>query len=230
MCLISLLKSHVNTFISFGYSILMWFHLMMQVKHPALFTEKVNEVIIIGSVQPPRRRSNIEPSTTYNADHDQAMARLYSGCQQFNIPTITMSNHLSKGFPFPSNFVDELTRTNHIISLDVQQKEIARARHLWEEGGKETRKLIFGNEKPKADELQHNVWPLVKSIDIELVLGLLCCIPMYRDAHFRWDKHIVNGTEHKICKAKVVKSEALSEEILMMVGFALRAGLMNTSC
>ena len=53
---------------------------------------------------------------------------------------------------------------------------------------------------------------------------------MYRDAHFRWDKHIVNGTEHKICKAKVVKSEALSEEILMMVGFALRAGLMNTSC
>lgn len=192
-------------------------------------------MFIIGSVQPPRRRSNIEPSTTCNADHDQAMTQLYCGCQQFNIPTITMSNHLWKGFPFSSSLVDELMLTNHMISLDVQQKQMSQARHLWDEGGKETRKLIFGNVKPRANELQHDVWPLVKSIDIELVLGLLCCIPMYRDSHFRWDKHLVNNIEHKICKhqnakAGMMKSGDLSEEILMLIGSAHRAALMNTSC
>jgi hypothetical protein len=204
----------------------------LMASNPALFSEKVKELVIIGSVRPLRRRSNIEPLSTDDVDYDLAMNQIYAGCQQFNVRTISISRDSSRGFPFPSSFVDDLVKTDHIISLEVQRKEEAHARRQWEEGTKESRKFIFGNEKPKAN--QQSAWPLVKSINMELILGLLCCIPMYRD-HFRWDKHLVNGVEHKVCrhqnaKAAMVKIPSLSDEVVMLVGFALRTALLNTSC
>lgn len=202
-------------------------------KHPDLFTEKVKAVIIVGSVQPLRRRSKIEAEITGDEEWDNFAQKVYDGCQQFNIPTITMSREVSRGFPFPSSCVDDLARTNHMTSIDVQRKEESQTNCLWEEGTKESRKYTFGNDKPQVG--QCNLWGLVKSINLELVLGLLCCLPMYRDAHFRWEKHRVSGLDHLICrhqsaKAGIIKPQNLSDEILILIGFALRTALLNTSC
>lgn len=204
------------------------------VKNPTLFAEKVEAVVILGTVQPPRRRSNIEPAATDNSDHDQAMNQIYAGCQEFGVPTVSLSPDVARGFPFPSSVVDELAKSHHMISLSVQRREETQTRRLWEEGTKENRKYIFGNEKPKSDG-QHSLWPLVKSINIELLLALLCCVPTYRESHFRWDVHQVNGIDHKYCrhqnaKAGVLKSQSLSDEVAMLIGFALRTSLLNTSC
>jgi hypothetical protein len=202
-------------------------------KHPAMFAEKIEKIVILGSVQSPRWRGNIEPTSTDDERYDQALSQVYAACQQFNVPTISLSNDAARGFPFSATVVDNLTQTNHMISSEVQRKEVAQTRRLWEEGTKESRKYIFGNEKPKTG--QHNVWQLVKSINTELLLGLLCCIPAYREAHFRFDTHVVNGVDHLVCrqqnsKASVQKIQGLSDEIIMLVGFALRAALLNTSC
>jgi hypothetical protein len=94
-------------------------------------------------------------------------------------------------------------------------------------------KYTLGGEHPNMN--QHNIWPSIKSINLELVLGLLSCIPMYQDAHFRWETHYVKGIGHKVCRhshasAGIIKSEALSSEIHMLIGFALRSTLLNTSC
>ena len=206
----------------------------VMMKHPTLFAEKVKAIIIMGSVKPPRRRSDIGPVETDDTEYNQAMSRVYAGCQQFNVQTISISNDIANGFPFSSTSVDDFIHTNHMISLDIQRREEAHARLLWEDGTRESRKYVFGNEKPKAGQ-QQSVWPLVKSINIELVLGVLCCIPHYQDAHFRLDKHRVNGIEHKICrfqsaKAGMLKTQSLSDEIVMLVGFAMRTALLNTSC
>eukprot|EP00804_Cyclotella_cryptica_P020226 CCRYP_010919-RA/>CCRYP_010919-RA protein AED:0.03 eAED:0.03 QI:456/1/1/1/1/1/5/369/1533 len=202
-------------------------------KHAILFAEKVKEVVIIGSVQPLRRRSNIEPEVSGNAEYDMFTSKVYAGCQQLNIQTVSMCKDVAKGFPFPSSYVDDLTQTNHMIGSEVQRKEKAQANLLWEQGTKDSRRYIFGHDKPQDGKC--NAWPLVKSVNIELSLGLLCCIPMYRDAHFRWESHQVNGVNHKVCrhrnaKAGIIKSQNLSDEILNLVGFSLRAALLNTSC
>lgn len=203
-------------------------------KHPVLFTEKVEAVIIIETVQIPRRRSNIKPVATGDDNYDQAMSQVYAACQQVNIPTVSLSPGVARGFPFPSSTVDEFMETNHMLSLEVQQREEAHARRLWEEGTTENRSYIFGNGKLKIG--QQSMWPLVKSINVELLLGLLCCIPSYRESHFRWDKHQqVNGIEHKICrhknaKAGMLKVDSLADEIFMLIGFSMRAALSNTSC
>ena len=190
-------------------------------------------MVIIGSVQPIRRRSIIEPEMSENAEYDMFTSKVYAGCQQFNIQTISMCKDVAKGFPFPSSYVDDLMQTNHMIGLEVQRKEKTWTNRLWEQGTRDSRKYIFGYDKPQAGK--YNLWPLVKSVNMELSLGLLCCIPMYRDAHFRWESHQVNGVDHKVCrhrsaKAGIIKSQNLSDEILSLVGFALRTALLNTSC
>ncbi len=92
---------------------------------------------------------------------------------------------------------------------------------------------MLGGKHPNA--VQHNIWPSIKSIDLELALGLLSCVPVYRDSHFRWETHKIRGVEHRICRqtnasAGIIKPEALSNEIHMLIGFAFRTSLQNTSC
>merc|ERR1739845_328818 len=94
-------------------------------------------------------------------------------------------------------------------------------------------KYTLGGEHPST--CQQNIWPSIKSINLELVLGLLSCIPMYQDAHFRWETHYVKGVGHKVCRhcsasAGIIKSEALCDEVHMMIGYAFRSSLLNTSC
>ena len=94
-------------------------------------------------------------------------------------------------------------------------------------------KYSLGGERPNTE--QHNIWPSIKSINLELVLGLLSCVPIYRDSHFRWETHQVKGVNHRVCRhpdatAGIIKPEVLSNEIHMLIGFALRASLLNTSC
>jgi len=159
-----------------------------------------------------------------------------------------------RGFPFASEKIDELAATNHMVSSKVQHCEEMQMNGIWEliklarqetKGGfnfirnvdqmaiKDFSKYYLGGKAPPA--AQHGVWPSIKSVNLELLFGLLCCIPIYQDNHFRWDLHHVNDTPHKICRQNcaangILKSEALSNEISVLIGFAFRSSLLNTSC
>jgi len=218
--------------------------------HRDLFASKVKQVVVIGSVKPFRRRSFVEPEN-YGGEKENDFARnVYRSCQELQVPTVTLCKDIHRGFPFPSAQVDDLASSNHFVATKIQRSEEMQANGLWELI-KQLKQESRGYRIPKEPDVkrfhkytlcgkqpnssQHNIWPMVVSINLELVLGLLCCIPMYQDEHFRWDTHQVKGVDHKICRhtnaaAGIIKPEALSNEIHMLVGFALRTSLLNTSC
>ena len=217
--------------------------------HRDLFASKVKEVVIIGSVKPLRRRGFIEPEDFGGDEEDSFAKNVYSACQELNIPTVTLFKTVARGFPFSSTLVDDLALTNHMVSTKVQQAEEMHMNGVWElikqlksetsyfapnnVDVKRFHKYSLGGKAPTAGE--RNIWPSIKSINLELVLGLLCCIPTYQKAHFRWESHQVNGTVHKVCRhvnsiAGIINAEELSNELHMLIGFAMRASLLNTSC
>jgi len=218
--------------------------------HRDLFASKVKQVVVIGSVKSVRRRSFIVPDDFGGEKNDAFAKNVYRSCQDLKIPTVTLFKDISRGFPFPSAHVDDLTSSNHFVAMTVQRSEEMHMNGTWElikqfkQDTKSYRtpkgpdiksfyKYSLGGKHPNTG--QHNIWPSIKSINLELVLGLLSCIPMYQDAHFRWETHQVKGIDHKVCRhsnatAGIIKPEALSNEIHMLIGFALRTSLLNTSC
>jgi len=223
--------------------------------HRNLFASKVKRVVVVGSVKHVKRRSFIVPEEACGGgEKDHAFAKnVYRSCQDLKIPTVTLFKDVSLGFPFPSSHVDDLILSNHMISTKIQRSEEMQANRTWEltkqpkqetsrssystmaagSDNKSFYKYSLGGKHPNTS--QHNIWPSIKSINLELVLGLLSCIPVYRDSHFRWETHQVKGIDHKVCRhsnasAGIIKSEALSNEIHMLIGFAFRTSLQNTSC
>ena len=216
--------------------------------HRDLFATKVKEVVVIGSVKPVRRRGLIEPEGSAENENFLFSKNVYSACQELNIPTVTLFKTVARGFPFSSTLVDDLTLSNHMVSAKVQEAEEMHMNSVWElikqlksdtsyfapnnVDVKRFHKYSLGGKPAPA---RRNIWPSIKSINLELVLGLICCIPSYQNTHFRWESHQVNGTVHKVCRhddsaAGIINAEALSNEIHFLVGFALRASLLNTSC
>ena len=219
--------------------------------HRDLFASKVKQVVIMGTVKPVKRNSFIEPEE-HGGKQDAFAQNVYESCQELEIPTATLYKGITLGFPFPSSLIDNLASSNHLLSTKLQESEEARINGIWEkikQLKKETRgfrtpsskavdiksfcQYSLGGQNPSMS--QHSIWPLIKSIDLELVLGLLSCFEVYQDTHFRWDIHQVNGVEHKICRqatstAGIIKPEALSNEIHMLIEFSLRTSLLNTSC
>jgi len=216
-----------------------------------LFANKVKEVILMGfPAKSVRRRSSIEPEASGMDADDELRRKVFQSCQDLGIATVILCKEIALGFPFPSTFVDDLAETNHMVSLQTQHREEMHSNGIWEltkQLQQEARgyrgslknvdlkafyKYTLSNKSPPAG--QHNIWPLVKSINLELVLGLLCCIPMYRD-YFKWEVHSRGGAEHKISRhmsasAGVIKPDNLSSEIHMLIGVSLRTALNNTSC
>lgn len=216
-----------------------------------LFASKVKEIVLMGfPAKSIRRRSNIEPEESGNEADDVLRRKVFQSCQDLGISTIIMGKEVALGFPFPSTFVDDLAESNHMVSLQTQHREEMHSNGIWEltkQLQQEARgyrgslknvdlrafyKYTLNNKMPPAG--QHNVWPLVKSINTELVLGLLCCIPMYRD-YFKWEVHSRGGVEHRISRhmsasAGIIKPDNLSSEIHMLIGVSLRTALNNTSC
>jgi tetratricopeptide (TPR) repeat protein len=215
-----------------------------------LFASKVKQVVVIGSVKPIRRKSTfVEPEVSSGGDASDAenASHVYKSCQEMKIPTATLFNDVSRGFPFASTHVDNLTTTNHMVATKVQRMEEMHANGIWEmvkQNGpnapitnfdvKSYCKYAVGRKKIPSLS-QHTIWPLIRSINLELTLGLLCCVPIYQDTYFRWETHSFDGVENKICRhtsaaTGMIKPEALSNEIHMLIGFALRTSLLNTSC
>ena len=226
--------------------------------HRDLFVRKVKQIVVIGSVKPVRRRGFIEPEEEDEqcglggggVGNERSFAKqVYQCCQELGIPTVTLSNEVSRGFPFSSAQVDDLTLTNHMISTKIQRTEEMNMNGIWEmirskdeaKGNPALKRLdvksfcnhSLGGKNPSTAGRQ--IWPWITSINLELVLGLLACLPAYQDAHFRWETHQVMGVEHKVCRhsnaaAGVIRPDALSNEIHMLIGLAFRTSLLNTSC
>ena len=216
-----------------------------------LFARKVKEVVLLGfAAKPVRRRSLIEPEESGMDVEDELRRKVFKSCQDMGIATLIIGKEIALGFPFPSAFVDNLAESNHMVSLQTQHREEMHSNGIWEltkQLQQETRgyrgslknvdikefcKYTLGNKNPSSG--QHNIWPLVKSINLELVLGLLVCIPMYRD-YFKWEVHFRGGAEHRISRhvsatTGIIKPDNLSSEIHMLIGVALRSALNNTSC
>lgn len=219
--------------------------------HRELFVDKVKQVVILGSVKPVKRKCFIEPEEGKSKEDSAATYNVYQTCQELGIPTLSLCKDISQGFPFSSSLIDDLTTSNHMVSIRVQHASECHANGIWElikQYQKESKsyrlpssksldkafyKYALGGKNPSTD--QSTIWPMIKSINLELVLGLLSCIPAYQDSHFRWDSHEVKGVQQKICRhansaAGIIKPEALSNEIHMLIGFSFRTSLLITSC
>ena len=220
--------------------------------HRELFVDKVKQVVILRSVKPVKRKCFIEPEEGKSKEDTAATYNVYQTCQELGIPTLSLCKDISQSFPFSSSLIDDLTSSNHMVSNRVQHSEEMYVNGIWEllkQYQKESKnyrlppsktldikafyKHALGGKNPSTD--QSTIWPMIKSINLELVLGLLSCIPAYQDAHFRWDSHEVKGVKHRICRhansaAGIIEAEALSNEIHMLIGFSFRTSLLNTSC
>ncbi|KAL7458027.1 hypothetical protein ACHAWC_009516 [Mediolabrus comicus] len=216
-----------------------------------LFVSKVKEVVLMGfAAKAVRRRSSIEPEESGIDADDELRRKVFKRCQERGIATVILGKEIALGFPFPSTFADDLATSNHMVSMQVQHREEMHYNGIWElvkllqqeargyRGStkdvdiKTFQKYALGNKMPPTT--QHNIWPLIKSINLELVLGLLCCIPMYRD-YFKWESHSRGGVDHKISRytsatSGIIKPDHLASEIHMLIGVALRTALNNTSC
>jgi len=220
---------------------------------PNLFSQKVKQIVFLCSVKPPKKKCFIEPDEG-GGKADSFTENVYRRAQELQIETVTIAKDSVRGFPFPSGSVDELAATNHMVSNKVQHCEKMQMNGIWEliklarqetKGGfgftrnvdqmaiKDFSRYYLGGKPPPAG--QHGVWPSIKSINLELVFGLLCCIPMYQDSHFRWELHHIHNVRHKICRQNcaangILNCEALSNEISVLIGFAFRSSLLKTSC
>lgn len=216
-----------------------------------LFVSKVKEVVLMGfAAKAVRRRSSIEPEESGIDADDELRRKVFKRCQERGIATVILGKEIALGFPFPGTFADDLATSNHMVSMQVQHREEMHYNGIWElvkllqqeargyRGSmkdidiKTFQKYALGNKMPPTT--QHNIWPLIKSINLELVLGLLCCIPMYRD-YFKWESHSRGGVDHKISRytsatSGIIKPDNLASEIHMLIGVALRTALNNTSC
>ena len=217
-----------------------------------LFVSKVKEVVLMGfAAKAVRRRSSIEPEESGLDADDELRRKVFKSCQERGIAILILGKEIALGFPFPSTFADDLATSNHMVSMQVRHREEMHYNGIWkliklpqqESRGyrgsmkdidiKTFQKYELGSKMPPAS--QHNIWPLIKSINLELVLGLLCCIPMYRDDYFKWESHSRGGVDHKISRytsaaSGIIKPDNLASEIHMLIGVALRTALNNTSC
>ncbi len=202
-------------------------------------------------VIPLKRSKYLEPEETGVALWDSYGKKVYRFCQKMKIPTISLCQNISRDFPFPCNYVDELALSNHIVGIKVQQNEEMNINSQWELAKLKQEPCLFDNRRRKVHDSKSfckyslgnqtpinghgNVWSLVKSIDLELTLGLMCSLPQYREAHFKWETHLVNGTHHSVCRhncssSGMIKTDGLANEIHMLIGFTFRTALLNTSC
>jgi predicted ATPase/class 3 adenylate cyclase len=177
-----------------------------------LFTSKVKEVVLMGGVVS-LDSEILTPDSAYNNNCDISSARfVYKRCQELKIPTATLSRWAAYGCPIPPKLLDDLSKTEHMVSLNVRSVSKLGIDQLWN-------KVILHPTDPRREmlpsrcdmnwfrrvfmdkseinqEWPSSVWSLVTKLNMYDPLAVLLCVPAYRTAHFNWQTKVVNDVPH----------------------------------
>jgi hypothetical protein len=177
-----------------------------------LFTSKVKEVIFMGGVVS-LESEMLTPDSAYNNNCDISSARfVYKRCQELRIPTATLSRWAAYGCPIPPKLLDELSKTEHMVSVNVRGVSKLGIDQLWNKvtlhPSDPRREMlparcdvnwfcrVFMSKKEVNREWPSSVWSLVTKLNMYDPLAVLLCVPAYRTSHFTWQTKVVNGTSH----------------------------------
>ncbi|KAL3802963.1 hypothetical protein HJC23_011586 [Cyclotella cryptica] len=177
-----------------------------------LFTSKVKEVILMGGVVS-LESETLTPDSAYNNNCDLASARfVYKKCQELRVPTATLSRWAAYGCPIPPKLLDDLSRTDHMVSSNIRSVSKLGVDHLWNKvilhPSDPRREMlpsrcdiswfcrVFMGKKDIIREWTSSVWSHVTKLNMYDPLAVLLCVPAYRSSHFSWQTKVVNETPH----------------------------------
>lgn len=177
-----------------------------------LFVSKVKEVVLMGGVVS-LESETLTPDSAYNNNCDISSARfVYKKCQELHVPTVTLSRWAAYGCPVPPKLLDELSKTEHMVSVNVRNAAKLGINQLWDKvtmhPSDPRREMlpsrcdigwfcrVFTNKKEISREWTSSVWSLVKRLNMYDPLAVLLSVPAYRAAHFSWHTKVVNDTPH----------------------------------
>ena len=180
-----------------------------------LFTSKVKEVVVMGGVVSPEIGETLVPDSAYNNNCDISSARfVYRKCQEFGIPTITLSRWAAYGCPMPPQLLDEISATEHMVARNMRSVSKISVDQLWN-------KVRLHPSDPRREKIPNrcdvnwfcrtfmikgelskdwkaSVWPLVQKLNMYDPLALILAVPAYRTAHFTCKEKVVNGVAHLV--------------------------------
>jgi len=100
--------------------------------HEELFVKKVKEITVMGSLKPLGTSRRIFPDEGFGRKRDmQAAEHVYNKCQELRIPTLTVAEAISNGCPFSSAMVEDLSKTEHMVSTGIRANCEASMNSLW---------------------------------------------------------------------------------------------------
>jgi hypothetical protein len=178
-----------------------------------LFTSKVKEVVLMGGVVSLDCGDALVPDSAYNNNCDVSAARyVYKRCQELKVPTATLSRWAAYGCPIPPEFLDEISKTEHMVATNIRSVSKLSIDQLWNKvvlhpSDPRREKLpsrcdvnwfcrTFMSKKKISRDWSASVWSLVTKLNMYDPLAVLLCIPAYRTSHFSWKTKIVNDTPH----------------------------------
>jgi len=181
--------------------------------HTELFTEKVKEVVVMGGVMPMETSDTLTPDSAYNNNCDLPSARfVYDRCQEYGVPTVTLSRWAAYGCPMRPALLDELAKTKHSVAVNIRTKSKRSIDQLWnkvilpsDHPGREKLpsrcnvkwfyKTFCGSEGVPA-VLSTSIWTQVEKLNMYDPLAVLICVQNYRSSHFDCKTKIVAGVPH----------------------------------
>ena len=177
-----------------------------------LFATKVKEVVLMGGVVS-LQSETLTPDSAYNNNCDISAARyVYKKCQELRVPTATLSRWAAYGCPIPPKLLDDLSRTEHLVSSNIRSVSKLGVDQLWNKvilhPSDPRREMlptrcdiswfcrVFMNTNDISREWTSSVWSLVTKLNMYDPLAVLLCVPAYRASHYNWKTKVVNGTNH----------------------------------
>jgi len=172
---------------------------------PDLCVDKVKEIVMTGSLQPLEMDADhIVPDFSAGSKDgpcdEEAAIFVYQRCQELNIPTFTVTNHVAK-------------------SVVLTYPDICQSAHFVATGA-----LNRLKEEMKKSGIQNGKEPFY--IDLHSAMAMLTCADSYRPLRFSWKMKEVRGIQHSVAglsaaETAIIDLPALEEElkILYRLGF-----------
>uniref|UniRef100_A0A7S4SA71 Guanylate cyclase domain-containing protein n=2 Tax=Ditylum brightwellii TaxID=49249 RepID=A0A7S4SA71_9STRA len=217
--------------------------------HEELFVKKVKEVSVMGGLNEIEEGKFVVPDTAYNNNCDApSAAYVYQKCQELCIPTITLSRYAAYGCPIPTAVLDNLKKTEHMVVNNIVNVRTASINELWKKVNMPTsdtrreklpprcNRLWFCQTFLGRDDVETDgaspIMSHVEKLNMYDPLALLCCVPAYREAHFRMETVTVNGVPQSVVglsqdQTGIVDPEVLCAELFSLFRLAFLRSLQN---
>jgi len=178
--------------------------------NPALFQQKVKDVVIMGGVQPweegvlKPKGPVLQPDTAHNQEFDRASSEfLFTRCQELGIPVIVVSRWAAYAAKVPRNCYDELAAMGSSIGCRLRNAQRDSIESLWARAARAaddplrkglparcdskwfTNSFCGGNADAASRGPDDTIWDLIVGFMQYDSVALLCCVPELRQRFFK---------------------------------------------